>query len=181
MNIWQYLKMRAITGESDKILLVGVACAQSIEGELETASFDGDIAGSDFNLVLASGFFDTYLPVERFKKIRACLDADGLLMLEQNVTGIEDAWLNSLMAVIDKEHIRYPRAEELISLAYEAGFELREFIKTERELEFNITGHKDIIMAHIQSFSDEITDRLQPEIDGGRLRIVVSVGHFSFN
>ncbi|MDR2869523.1 MAG: hypothetical protein LBV04_03650 [Deferribacteraceae bacterium] len=106
------------------------------------------------------------------------------LLLEEFVTGAEDAWLNSLVAAANPDHIRYHRAEDIIAAAG-ADFTLISYKRKAEQLSFSLldgSAIKEQLASLPADIANIIKPKLsEPELSETTLTLTVHRGSFHWS
>ncbi len=179
-NSWSYMRTRVFNGEGDKILCIGTTLPSEIIGNVETVNTIDEISDTTYDLILGQRLLNTsYQFSEHFKKIKNHLKDNGIYALAEPITGAADAWLNTLVSTVNPQHVRSPRAEEVISVA-SSYFDIIEFLRFDHTVSYKLKDKTiaDSIEAQIRSMPESIYTKVSPMTDDGTLSVTELIGLF---
>jgi hypothetical protein len=167
-----------LIGEEDRILSVGAVLPEGILGKHFSAVSLENAEGT-YNLIVGENLLNkTYKIQEYFRHVQERLENRGLHMLTEPIVAGEDGWINTLVATVSADHVRFPRAEELISIAAEK-LELTEFLRFTVQRVYPVSEcSAEPAEKQIKEMPDKYRDLLRPALFDGRLEIRQLMGFF---
>lgn len=179
-NSWSYMRTRVFNGEGDKILCIGTTLPPEIIGNVETVNTIDEISDTTYDLILGQRLLNSsYQFSDHFNKIKNHLKDNGIYALAEPITGAADAWLNTLVSTVNPQHVRSPRAEEVISIA-SSYFDIIEFLRFDHTVSYKLKEKTiaDSIEVQIRSMPESIYTKVSPMTDDGTLSVTELIGLF---
>ncbi|GAB7140424.1 hypothetical protein RsTz2092_03720 [Deferribacterales bacterium RsTz2092] len=104
-----------------------------------------------------------------------------LIRLREVIVDVNtDAWLNVLLSSVNSSHTRFPLLSEVIAASADY-FTLRAYSEQATTLEYSLASiDRAIIDKQLAEMPKQILDALQPQIEGGKLRVNVHLALLSF-
>jgi hypothetical protein len=131
-TIFEHIGLLNLIPSHGSALLINSVFPPNYFDMTDRADGISSIKERSYDFIFAGGVFSAIYDLNgAFTALVAHLSKRGLLIVKDAIAGREDAYINTLLNIVDSAFVRANRPEEIISAA-EAAFYLKEFsIKSE--------------------------------------------------